>query len=128
MKLTLQRLYQGDDCTIGTMSCGEQFLCYTLELPWKSNREDISCIMCGEYNFKSLMLTNKLELQDVYGRTNILIHAGNTVEDTEGCILVGNKLGTLEGKKAVLNSRKALKEVKEFLDITGYKKIIVRNI
>lgn len=41
-------------------------------------------------------------------RSAILIHAGNTDNDTRGCILVGVDRGELNGEAAILSSRIAL--------------------
>ena len=35
----------------------------------------------------------------------ILIHTGNTVDDTEGCLIIGDKIGVLNQKDAVLHSK-----------------------
>jgi len=43
---------------------------------------------------------------DVLGFQFILLHWGNTDLDTEGCLVVGNKIGILKGREAVLDSRK----------------------
>lgn len=70
---------------------------YTLEEPWQGNRRKVSCIPTGTYlciphgweakstkHFKQVW-----EITGVKDRTAILIHAGNTLADTEGCVLVG---------------------------------------
>ena len=65
-------------------------------------------------------------LKDVPGRTRILIHPGNTVDDTDGCLLPGNN--TVVGK--VLNSEVRYHELMKILlknkaeGITTYIKII----
>ncbi len=102
----------GDKQTTGTLSTNG-FSCDTLELPYKENQENISCIPNGKYlaKFKD---KNDLgfcyELQDVPGRSGILIHKGNYVTDIEGCILLGNGYSDLnhDGLKDVLNSSETI--------------------
>ena len=49
-------------------------------------------------------------------RTGIRIHAGNTIADSRGCILVGKAGERLLGDEArLLSSRKALKELRDYL-------------
>lgn len=95
----------------------------TLELPWKDNHRNISCIPAGVYEVKpysSAKFKNVWELQDVPGRSKILIHAGNTVDDIEGCILAGMRRGLLKGLPAVLDSRKAIDMARGIFPATGF--------
>ena len=45
------------------------------------------------------------EVTGVRGHSRLLFHAGNTEDDSEGCILVGRRFGELSGRPAVLESR-----------------------
>lgn len=92
-----------------------------LERPWKNNLTNESCIPAGEYESVFLPQTpsgkfqNVYELQSVPGRSDILIHQGNVVEDSHGCLIIGRSRGELDGKPAVLDSRTALAELVDTL-------------
>jgi hypothetical protein len=43
----------------------------------------------------------------VYGHSRLLFHKGNFETDSDGCILLGESIGTLNGRPAVLNSGEA---------------------
>lgn len=109
----LSRQPSAADGTLGELadSTGAH-LCFTCELPWRDNTPDLSCIPPGVYDcipHNSTDHPNTWELQDVPGRSAILIHSGNTEKDSLGCIVVGSELGTLDGLPAVLNSKVTLK-------------------
>ncbi len=118
-EMILTRWY-ANDCTFGVLADVVPFL-VTLELPWKDNKENISCIPEGTYKGKLVNSPKHgicYELQDVPDRTDVQIHIGNYPKDTLGCILVGTEFG---GDKSISNSEKAfrllmhrLSGVKEF--------------
>ncbi|WP_018124960.1 DUF5675 family protein [Desulfovibrio oxyclinae] len=96
--------------------------CFTLEEPWKDNRTYISCIPAGRYRcrrrWSSRFGRELFEVSDVPGRTAILIHAGNTTDDIEGCVLLGESRDVGNryfGKPAVLESRSAMTRFMERL-------------
>lgn len=100
------------DCTIGRMWCG-QFTCFTLELPWLGNQQDISCIPNGIYRWKKRMSPNKgyevIELIDVPNRQFIQIHIGNRTSQILGCVLTGEAIKDYndDGIPDVVNSKDA---------------------
>ena len=91
-------------------------LCYTIELPWDDNMPDQSCIPTGTYTcvpHNSAAHPGTWEVENVPGRSSILIHTGNTEHDSLGCIIVGKTTGTLNGLPAVLSSQVALASMRQ---------------
>jgi len=115
MRIKLKRLSLNINVTLGVLINEDKGLPFlvTLELPDKGNKRNISCIPKGIYEviyYSSVKYSEAYLIKDVPNRNNILIHAGNTVDDTEGCILTGEYYCyTSNGLPMVGNSREALK-------------------
>lgn len=87
--------------TVGILVSKDGPIGVTLELPWKDNQHDTSCIPCGTYTCKyeegrrsqsGVLFERCFEILNVPGRAGVLIHCGNTTQDTHGCILIGRTL------------------------------------
>ena len=107
--LTLQRRLRNEFGTFGDLHNQGIHECYTLERMWLNNASNISCIPAGEYLVTIRKGSAKFpythfELHEVEGRSMILIHRGNWIIDTHGCILVGVDIE----KKGIGQSKKAL--------------------
>jgi hypothetical protein len=106
----LIRVAEYNDATQGVFLIDGKPWFLTLEEPWRNNQPRISCIPTGIYEVKrrrSPNFGNTFEVTNVPGRSHILFHPGNTTNDTQGCILFGYRYGELEGRAAVLESRRA---------------------
>jgi len=117
------RRWGNPDCTVGRLFF-ENFQCFTLEKPWLDNQENISCIPVGEYCYYSRTSTRNgkvLQLENVEDRTSIQIHAGNYINQTQGCILVGDSIRLLNNDKIpdVANSRNTLTNLLELAGKSG---------
>jgi len=99
MKVIISRSYNKNE-TLGSLMImqGERnsFTCKTIELPFRDNQHNTSCIPEGAYKVMKVKRPNGDDaflLLDVPGRSNILIHKGNYAAgnhvDTLGCILPG---------------------------------------
>ncbi len=96
MKAILIRLTDNGIQTLGILQVFSNltkiFECKTLELPWKDNNREVSCIPVGSYSVSKHVSPSKgdcFHIENVPGRDNILIHKGNYNKDTLGCVLVG---------------------------------------
>lgn len=61
---------------------------------------------------------------DVPGRSGIRIHPGNTIDAFLGCIGLGTSTGLLGKKRAVLNSRYAVKKFEDHMQGEKFRLII----
>jgi hypothetical protein len=113
MKIIVQRDQFLPNGTTGRLSVDGDQRCCTLEPPEKPQATDGPiCIPAGTYpvkiNFSPRFQRQMPRLFDVPGREGILIHWGNHVENTEGCILVGSSKSMIQGavaEPAVWDSR-----------------------
>ncbi len=120
MKAILKRLIHEDKQTLSSLKfyqdeC-EVLSVKALELPDSGNQRSISRVPAGKY-ICVLRWSEKYgwhyHIQDVPGRTLILIHFGNYYTDTRGCVLVGNAFVDLnkDGYKDVTSSNKTMKRI-----------------
>ena len=134
MKLMLVRDSFSSGSTAGVLFVDSRPFCNTLE-PASSIGKKVKygkgcCIAPGIYSidfhyspkFGKYMLT----LCGVRGRSGILVHSGNTPNDTSGCILVGKR----ENISVLSNSRSTLDKLFDCcLDVIGKESIsiIIKN-
>lgn len=141
MKLELKRIAKKDKYTIGHLYIGNKYFCDTLEDPDRGltstmNLTEIkskkikgdTAIPTGTYKITLDVVSPKYSnfskypyvkfcggkmprLLNIPGYEGVLIHAGNTQKDTEGCLLVGEN--KVVGK--VINSQVTWKKLYEIL-------------
>lgn len=92
MEVIIKRHYFCSDYVIGRCYVGDTLLYDTLEPP--TSGVEHPCIPAGDY-LVNLIWSPKFKrympcLANVPNRSAILIHYGNSVKDTLGCILVGS--------------------------------------
>ena len=127
-ELELIRVSYSHIGTFGVLLYGKIPFCVTLEPLWVNNLADYSCIPEGKYVCKrvdSPTYGTTFEVTGVDGRTHVLFHWGNIVDDTIGCILLGEEFGILADDPAILSSKKAFSE---FLQRFGQEEEIILNI
>ena len=116
MELLLKRVFFGENYTIGRLFIDGERFCDTLEDPQRpvkiAGRTGIpsgtyNVVLSNSFRFKKVLP----EIQNVPGFVGVRIHAGNTAEDTEGCILVG--FNTEKGR--LTKSREAFYSLMELL-------------
>lgn len=119
-RLVLQRLESGDEGTFGRLMLPDGRALFTGELPERGNAPNTSCIPPGEYRctwtFSPAFRRMMYQVCPVPGRSGIRIHPANYMGDKSkglrshlnGCIALGQRLGWIEGQKALLLSAPAV--------------------
>ncbi|PRZ19584.1 DUF5675 family protein [Flavobacterium granuli] len=89
MVLVLTRTYFPEG-TNGKLVHEGKITCHTIELPWKDNLSQVSCIPEGEYFLEKRYSSRfgwHLEVLNVPNRSLILFHpANNALKELRGCI------------------------------------------
>lgn len=132
-KYEIKRIATGPDGTFGVFVCNNEPLCLTCENAWRDNKKALSCIPDGKYlvtKHSGTRYKDVWKLNNVPGRSAILIHWGNTEADTDGCVLVGNSFANFNGVPGIKNSKATIdmlrkKLPKEFeLVVTGLSDLV----
>lgn len=127
-ELTLVRLRENEWGTQGVLLDEVKPLCTTLERPWLNNQTNVSCIPAGEYYPVRGVFPKHGETFEipVSGRVAILIHKGNLVTDSNGCILVGTGYGWINRQLAVIDSGTAFSDLFKYLSGINEFKLIIK--
>lgn len=118
--------YKTASGTFGVLLVEGRLFCYTLERPFLYNIKNLSCIPIGNYHCSYHVGGTKSGylLKDVPDRSGIMIHAGNFIADTAGCILLGESLDRFSlrcSRNSVKAFEAALKKTPFRLTIEEYK-------
>jgi hypothetical protein len=126
-RAVLTRMETGDQGTFGRLQVGPLVL-FTGELPWRDNHPNLSCVPAGiyicEWTYSPRFRRNLYSVTAVPDRTGVRKHAANLMGDVtkgfrtqlSGCIALGEKLGWLDGQKAVLLSAPAMRKFEDFME------------
>lgn len=118
MEIKVNRIARKDGYTIGRMSLNNEYFCDTLEDTDRGLKDtmQVNEILAKKVKAQTAIPTGKYDviltfspkfkrvlplLLNVKCYEGVRIHAGNSAEDTEGCLLVGEN----KAKGQVLNSR-----------------------
>jgi hypothetical protein len=119
----IKRVSTSDAGTFGVVLDGFNGVpfCVSLELPYKDNKPNISCIPSGIYEgirVDSPRFGNTFEVQGNLGeRTHILFHCGNSISDSRGCLILAENFSP---NNRVERSRIAFNEFMDRTENTDY--------
>lgn len=114
-QFTLLRVSSEPLATRGVILVDGAPICVTLELPWKDNQAQISCIPEGIYDASWYLSPSHGEtilFQNVPGRSLIMFHSANTPDQLKGCVAPGCEFGIMDDQPAVFKSKLAMGKLK----------------
>ena len=101
---------------------------FSAELPWRDNLQGKSCIPEGKYRvvwgLSPRLKKFTYRILDVPARSGVLIHSANLMGNVdagfkcqlEGCIALGERRGVMEGQKAILLSKPAIRRFEDKME------------
>lgn len=120
--ILITRIFRSDIQTLGMLNVIDKntlkadITARTVELPWKDNQRNISCIPPGKYPGE-LRTSEKyglhVHIKKVPNRSYILIHPANFVRQLRGCIAPGKAHTDIDGDgyRDVTSSRDTVAEI-----------------
>jgi hypothetical protein len=136
-RVEIWRTVENRDGTFGILCVNGERFGVTLELPWKDNKMDVSCIPAGKYRAELIDSEHHGKaycLRKVPNRTDILMHWGNWRDDTLGCILIGEKRETVysdkypKGKPGISNSRVTYGKMMKALGWEPWVEVVIHQL
>lgn len=141
LKLTIDRRWPKPSYTVGVLLVGDSRFCETLEDTVRPIGQKIpgkTAIPAGTYVVNMSTVSPKFRsknwaklyngvvprLQDVPGFSGVLLHPGNSADDTEGCILVGRNRAVGKVLDSQATYRRLMDEVLMPAAVAGQKIII----
>lgn len=127
-RLLLMRLQKLDDRTLGRLIVfnGTEIeeIFTTLELPWRNNERNNSCILSGYYTVdprESPRFGKHLIINNTSPREAVLLHVGNSPSNSSGCVLVGTGFGDFDkdGRREITESKRAMRRLVELVTDTA---------
>jgi hypothetical protein len=109
--IKVERFIHHPDCEISRVYVRDKFFCFSIEDAARTTKiPKETCIPLGTYDlgvrfspyFSPKLGHDMIWVQNVPGFQYILIHTGNTITDTEGCLILGKTIGTLQGKDGIV--------------------------
>ena len=127
MIITVDRIQSDEDATISKLDVDGRFVCFGLEDEFRADkiagetripagRYDVGVRAEGGFHARysqrfADMHRGMLHVRDVPGFEFILIHVGNTDENTAGCLLVGTGAMARAGDMSIQSSVEAYKRL-----------------
>lgn len=108
------------------------FVARSLELPWKDNANDISCIPEGTYVCKwthsPALGKETYEITGVPGRTGIRIHSANYFRQLKGCTAIGDahKDIDIDGQLDVIHSGATVESFNKIMNQEDFELVVMR--
>ncbi|MGN0068283.1 MAG: DUF5675 family protein [Prevotella sp.] len=121
MRMVLKRIYRGEQFTVGELTVNGVWIGNSLEprcIDWQKEQKVMGRTAVPEGTYEVRLSPSRTYrrmmpyLLDVPMFTGVMIHPGNTVADTRGCILVG--LYTNHGM--LTRSRQTFRQLAELID------------